>query len=73
LVLGEPCWLVLEVVRAFASSHCVMAREAGIEVVVPKGLVTLAPKCFCRLSVVSIVLVLVATALEFYNMVWRQK
>jgi hypothetical protein len=50
-----------------------MAREAGIEVVVPKGLVTLAPKCFCRLSVVSIVLVLVATALEFYNMVWRQK
>jgi hypothetical protein len=44
---GEPCRLVLEVVGAFAGSHIVVAREIGVEVVVPKGLMALAPECFC--------------------------
>jgi hypothetical protein len=50
---GEPCRQVLEVVGAFTSSHCVVALEGVIKIVVPKGLVALAPECFCRLSVVS--------------------
>jgi hypothetical protein len=48
---GELCRQVLEVFGAFASSHCVVALESGVKIVMPKGLVALALECFCRLSI----------------------
>jgi hypothetical protein len=52
--VGEPCRQVLEVVGVFASNHCIVALEAVVKIVVPKGVVVLAHECFCRLSIVSI-------------------